>query len=223
VPSPHDCPLCRQRKAKRACPALGRNICATCCATKRLTEINCPPSCAYLSSARAHPPAVVQRRRERDLRFLMPLLAELSERQYQLLLYLQALIVKHAEAAIPPLTDADIAEACAVVAKTFETASKGIIYEHQAASVPAQRLATDLGGAISEMRRKGAPPAIERDATTALRTLERAARTADKALAGDETPMFLGLLRRLMATIGERRGDSSDTPPAGGSGLIIPG
>ena len=223
MPALNDCPLCRQRKPKRSCPALGQTICATCCATKRLTEINCPPSCGYLSSARAHPPAVVQRRRERDGRFLVPLLSDLSERQYHLLLYLQALVVKHAEAAIPRLTDEDIAEAAAAVAKTFETVSKGIIYEHQAASVPAQRLASELGGAISEMRRKGAPPALERDATAALRTLERAARTASKGLPDDEPPVFLELLRRVMAAMDQGRGASADAPAAGGSGLIIPG
>ena len=223
MPAVNDCPLCHQRKPKRACPALGRTICATCCATKRVTEINCPSSCAYLSSARSHPPAVVQRRRERDMRFLVPLLSNLSEHQYHLLLFLQALVVKHAERAIPPLTDEDIAEAASAVARTFETVSKGIIYEHQAASIPAQRLATELGGAISEMRRKGAPPALERDATAALRTLERAAQAASKALAGDDAPVFLGLLRRVMAAMDEARGPAADAPATSGGGLIIPG
>jgi hypothetical protein len=48
------CPVCHQRKAKRACPALGKQICAVCCGTKRLTEIACPPDCGYLSTARTH-------------------------------------------------------------------------------------------------------------------------------------------------------------------------
>ena len=217
----NDCPLCGQRRAKRACPALGRTICATCCATKRLTEIACPQSCAYLSSARTHPPAVVQRRRERDLRFLLPLLSDLTEAQYRLLLLLQAVTVRHAAAAIPPLTDADVAEAAAAVAATFETAGKGIIYEHQAGSVPAQRLATELGHHISEVRRQGAPPSLERDAVTALRHVERGAKTAAAALQGDDPPVFLGVLRRVMQEqVPDPRGAESS---AGGSGLIIPG
>ena len=61
------CPLCGVRKAKRDCPALGQRICAVCCATKRLKEINCPDTCVYLASARSHPAAIVQRRQERDL------------------------------------------------------------------------------------------------------------------------------------------------------------
>ncbi|MCK7478268.1 MAG: hypothetical protein M0C28_13315 [Candidatus Moduliflexus flocculans] len=37
-----DCPLCRQRAARRRCPALDRDICAVCCGTKRLAEIRLP-------------------------------------------------------------------------------------------------------------------------------------------------------------------------------------
>ncbi|HYT73137.1 MAG TPA: hypothetical protein VEL79_00190, partial [Vicinamibacterales bacterium] len=59
------CVLCSARAAKRACPALGREICPSCCATKRLVEIACPPDCGYLSAARAHPAAVVQRQQDR--------------------------------------------------------------------------------------------------------------------------------------------------------------
>src|SRR5262245_65956202 len=95
------CSLCGTGKAKRACPALGRDICPVCCATKRQVEISCPPDCGYLSSARAHPAAVVQRQHERDMRFLIPLVADLSETQYRLFLYAQALVVQHAKDAMP--------------------------------------------------------------------------------------------------------------------------
>ena len=157
------------------------------------------------------------------MRFLLPLLGDLSEPQYRLLLYFQALVVQHAAAAQPPAGDADIAEAAAAVAATFETAGKGIIYEHQAASVPAQRLASELGYAVADMRRKGAPAALERDAAVALRTLERAARAAATALAGDAAPVFLGLLRRVMAAMEPASGAPQEPPAASGSGLIIPG
>ena len=51
------CPLCGARKARRACPGVGRDICAVCCGTKRLVEIRCPATCGYLQSARVHPAA----------------------------------------------------------------------------------------------------------------------------------------------------------------------
>ena len=67
------CPVCNQRKAKRTCPALGKQICTVCCGTKRLVEITCPTDCSYLSSSRAHTPEAVQRQQEIDRAMLLPI------------------------------------------------------------------------------------------------------------------------------------------------------
>ena len=82
-------------------------ICTVCCATKRQVEIQCPADCVYLSSARAHPPAVVQRRQERDVSFILPIVSELTDTQYRLLLLFQSATVAHAEGALPRLRDPD--------------------------------------------------------------------------------------------------------------------
>jgi hypothetical protein len=192
------CPVCRERKPKRACPALGQTICTVCCATKRLVEIKCPTDCVYLTSARSHPPAVVQRRQERDLGFLLPLVSDLTETQYRLVVLLQSVIVKHAEGALPPLLDGDVAEAAAAAAATLETAGKGIIYEHQAVSVPAQRLTADLRQVVADLldRNPSQQARVERDIAAALRRIERGARGAERALPGDESPVYLKLLSR---------------------------
>lgn len=42
------CVKCGKQKGKRACPALGGDICATCCGTHRLKEISCPAGCTWL-------------------------------------------------------------------------------------------------------------------------------------------------------------------------------
>jgi hypothetical protein len=206
VSSRNVCPLCGRAKARRACPALGRDICAVCCGTKRLSEIACPPDCGYLTSARAHPPAVVQRRQEQDLRFLAPLVDELSPQQSQLFLYVQAFLKRYAPGQLPALVDEDVANAAAAVAGTIETRAKGVIYEHQASTVPAQRLASELRAALDALLRENAaavPAArLERDMAAALRQVERAARTAASALReeeGDATPTrYLALVARLM-------------------------
>jgi hypothetical protein len=223
------CPLCNTRRPKRACPALDRQICPICCGTKRLTEISCPPTCSYLSSAKAHPPAVAQRRQERDLRFVLPLLTELTESQYQLLLFFQGITLKHSESALPPLRDEDVAEAAGTAAATLETAGKGIIYQHQAASIPAQRLADAITAAVQELRNRagGSYPSLERDATVALRQLARAASEAGRALAGDEPPVFLKLLGRVLTAPEGPGAASSDSlglaAPDPASRLVIPG
>jgi hypothetical protein len=219
------CPLCRTRKAKRACPALNQTICAVCCGTKRLTEISCPSTCSYLSASRTHPPAVVQRRQEKDLRFLLPLLAQLTEQQYQLVLIFQGLIVQHAVSAVPSPLDSDVAEGTAALAATLETAGKGIIYQHQAASLPAQRLMTRLEAALKELTQQAgsAAAAIERDAAIALRRISKAANEARKGLPDDDEPVYVNMLGRLMRTGAGSGSEPADGPAEPGGGLIIPG
>lgn len=218
------CPLCRQRSPKRECPALGQTICAVCCATKRQVEISCPPSCAYLSSARAHPAAAVQRRRERDFRFVLPLLRDLSDRQYRLLLAFQATILKHAGSTLPPPNDDDVRDAAGTLASTIETASRGIIYEHQTASLPAQRIAADLRAVMGQIEREGAVKGLDRDAVTVLRRIERGAREAGAAFPEDRDRSYLALLGRMMAdAAGGAAGESIASTDGAPTGLIIPG
>jgi hypothetical protein len=199
-----------------------------CCATKRLVEIHCPPDCVYLSSAKSHPPAVVQRRQERDTAFVLPLVSDLTEAQFRLLLVFQSVIVTQSEGAIPPVLDDDIAEGAAAAAATLETAGKGIIYEHQAVSVPAQRLTAELARVVGELvGQSGSHQArLERDAATAMRRLEQGARTAAKMLAGDDPPVYLKLLRRMLqqsATAGGQRESGGQGRDEGApSGLIVP-
>jgi hypothetical protein len=228
------CPLCGIRKAKRECPALRQTICAVCCGTKRLIEIPCPDSCPYLAAARSHPAATIQRRQERDLHFLLPLVEDLTEPQSRLVLFFQAVLLRHATEALPALLDADVADAVAAVAATLETARKGVIYEHEASSVPARRLAAEIRQTMAALTSDTSQVArLEADAAVALRRIEVAARTAAEALPGDEPPVFLGVVRRLMPEpgpaplvesplvqgVGERpRGGGPDKGP-----LIIPG
>ena len=167
------CPLCGLRKARRGCPALGKQICAFCCGTKRLVEIQCPSDCPWLASAREHPPAVVVRRQQRDLGLLVQFMRDLSERQSQLFFLVNTFLVQYAaEAAIGSLAsairDEDVSEAMTALASTFETASRGVIYEHRPASLPAERLMTALKPVLAEAG-KGRGSAFERDAAVVLR------------------------------------------------------
>jgi hypothetical protein len=198
------CPICATRKAKRACPGIGRDICSVCCGTKRLVEIACPPDCPYLASARAHPAAVVQRQQDRDMRFLLPRISDLSEPQYRLFLFLQGVVLQYAREADPTPLDIDVAEATATVAATLETAGKGIIYEHQATTIPAQRLAVEIRKVVAEVaQRNGADAArVERDAAKSLRRIEGAARAAQAEVPDATYPdmSWLAMSTRLMSS-----------------------
>jgi len=48
------CVYCRQRKGKRACPALQGAICAVCCGTHRGSAIACPSDCVYFLPGEAY-------------------------------------------------------------------------------------------------------------------------------------------------------------------------
>jgi len=48
------CVYCRQRKGKRACPALHGAICAVCCGTHRGSAIACPADCVYFLPGEAY-------------------------------------------------------------------------------------------------------------------------------------------------------------------------
>jgi hypothetical protein len=220
------CVLCGTRKARRACPALARNICPVCCATKRHVEITCPPDCGYLSVSRSHPAAVIQRRQERDMAFLIPRIADLSETQYRILLMIQAVIVRHAKQAMPAPRDADVADGVGTVAATLETAGKGIIYEHRATAIPAQRVA-DAVSAVTEdlVKRVGADGArLERDAAKALRALERTVRDAQTALPDPVRPetSWLALASRIFADAPQTAdADHAQAPGPQHSKLVI--
>jgi len=209
------CPVCGVRKERRACPALKQKICAVCCGTKRLSEIQCPDDCVYLSTAREHPAAVVKRQQEHDVAILLPTLQGLTERQYQLFFLFQSLIARHVPEGFSRLIDDDVAEAAATTAATLETAARGVIYDHAAQSRPAQRLATEMKGMLAEMQQQGAT-VYDREAAIVLRAIEKGARDTRKAEAGDMS--YLALIARLL----QRNRTAAQPPEQPPSSLIIP-
>ena len=221
------CPLCNRRKARRSCPALGKQICAICCGTKRQIEITCPSDCSYLQSSTAHPPAVIQRQQERDLRFLLPTFQGLTERQYLILFMVQSFL-RIDRNDVPSLTDSDVQHAAAALAQTYETASRGIVYEHSPPSVTGQRLGKEISDFIEAKRSEGTRLS-DTDLAVAMRRLEAAAQNAKASLGTHDEPdnvsdtSYLSLLRRVLKTPGS---DSStekiETKQATESGLIVP-
>jgi hypothetical protein len=190
------CPVCAQRKARRACPALGQTICTVCCATKRLVEINCPPACPHLTAAREHPAAVVKRQQEQDVALLLPTLRELTERQHQLFFLFQTAIARHTPEGFARLSDDDVADAAGALASTLETAERGVIYEHAPESPVAGRLAADLKAMLEAMRAQGAK-VYDHEIAVVLRAIERGAREVRRQMEG-AADTYLSLMGRLL-------------------------
>jgi len=192
------CPLCRQRRGKRACPARGEAICSQCCGTKRRVEIDCPSDCVYLDGA--HAGAWNGRSSDRDARRVGPFLEGLTEAQGRLVLLslvgLTAMGARRRE-----LDDRLLKEAVAALRKTVETREKGILYEHQAEDARAQGLAHDLALLFEARDDEGRPHApADRDLTAALSCLERAVEATIRE--GESARAFLDTAARLAARLG---------------------
>jgi hypothetical protein len=206
------CLLCQQRQARRQCPALGRKICAVCCGTKRLVEIACPPTCGHLAAAEAHPPASVRRQQERDLAFIMATREGLSSTQSDLYWAVLTFVAGFRSDALAKIIDEDLAEGAASLAATYETASRGLIYEHRPQSLIAQRFVTDMKAFLGNLAAEADAATarhLERDAATVLRHLERGAREAQKRV--DEGPATaLEIIARVVTAAARSRASESD-------------
>jgi len=190
------CPLCKARRAKRACPAIGQQICAVCCGTKRLVQIQCPGDCAYLATAREHPAAIVVRQHQRDVGFVMQSVRDFSERQSQLFLLIATFLVKYESPELHPLIDDDVSEAMRALASTYETSVRGVIYDHRPASLPAQRVVSALKPLLADAGKSGGT-AFERDVAVVMRRIEQA--VADvHAFDRQNRRAFLDLLSRVI-------------------------
>ena len=189
------CPICRKRPTKRACPARGEEICAVCCATKRLVVIACPQDCRYLESAQRYPAAVVRKQIDADVTVLMSTVGRLTEQQLQLFFLLQSMVLSYKPDGLAPMADLDVALATGALAKSLETASKGVIFEETTGSVVAEGLRRALKPVIEEVT-KGGGTRAEREVAIVLRGMERGARHEGHIIPAGDTS-YLDLVARV--------------------------
>lgn len=116
-----------------------------------------------------------------------------------------------AEAGEILVNDNVIRDTSHALAATFETASKGIIYEHRPSSPPAERLARELKLLLEGKDGQG-PVASEQDLVEILRRVEQAAGDAGATFDGSNRA-YLDLVGRLMRTSGDGTAKSDTTTP----------
>jgi hypothetical protein len=162
-----------------------------------------------LAGAREHPAAAVIRRQERDREIVAPFVRDFSERQSQLFILIGAFLSGYRPAELQTLLDEDVAQGTEALASTYETASRGVIYEHRPGSPVAARLAVELKALLAEAHER-AGSGFDHDAMVVLRGLREA---VDAARASDpeNRRAFLDLVSRimqpLMANRSEKRGE----------------
>ncbi len=153
--------------------------------------------------------------------FVVPMLHELTGRQQELVLLIQGLLQRDRETT-PGLRDIEVEHAVRALAETYETASRGIIYEHAAGVASAERLGAAIRMLIETLQEKGMRIG-DADVAGALRRIEQGARDARAALPGGDTA-YLDLLNRLHPADGPAREREADSlSGSGGAGLIVPG
>jgi hypothetical protein len=138
---------------------------------------------------------VAVRQQQRDVGLLTHGMRDLSERQSQLFVMINSFLQRYTPPELQPLIDDDVMEGVAALASTFETAARGVIYDHRPTAPPADRLAAALKPVIAEAGKHGGS-AFERDAAVVLRRIGEASqeiRMAD----GSNPRAYLDLLGRM--------------------------
>ena len=155
---------------------------------------------------------------------MLPVFRGLTERQHEILFLLQTFLVA-GNHNVQSISDSDIEEAARALAKTYETADRGIVYEHSATGVNAQRLALELKSMLQSKQSEGLQLS-DRDLAAAFRRLEIAAKDAENAVTDDQNDRaYLELLKRILKE-SSNTGNSSEGPTTNTttkSGLIVTG
>lgn len=154
---------------------------------------------------------------------LMPGLQGLTEAQQRLFLLSLTLIHRFRGEGLEAARDIDVADAAGALASTYETESKGLIYEHRAGSLPAQRIVGELRTVFEPLGRER-PSAFARDAATVLRRLEQLARGAGKAPPADPFS-FLALVGRVAGRLRSAESEPAEADAAGAPAeptIIVP-
>lgn len=122
-----NCHLCETRPPRRACPALGRTICAQCCGQEREVSIDCPLECSYLRDAREHeklPPVDPKSLPNPEIELTD---AFLQQQQPLAIVTGRLLLVSAMET--PGTVDLDLRDALDALTRTYRTAETGLVYE----------------------------------------------------------------------------------------------
>ena len=152
------------------------------------------------------------RRQQQDVALLIRWMRDFTEKQQNLFLVLATFLVGFRPSDLQKLVDEDVEDAARTLAATLETAGKGVIYEHPAASATGAQLAASLKTVLAEARTSLAT--TDRDGALVLRRIEEGSRELRADAPAERT--FLELLGRIV------RPEGSAPMPDPAPRLIVP-
>ena len=150
----------------------------------------------------------------------------MTERQHELAILIQGFL-RNDRPDAPAMLDDEVAHAARALAETYETASRGIIYEHSAGTPSAEQLRAAFRALIEARRAKGLQ-LTDSEVALVLRGIETGAREARATLPGEKAA-YLELLKRVLrpANGGPDQSSDGEVPPrpddGRGPSLIVPG
>jgi hypothetical protein len=213
MPEPVLCKICHTRRAKRACPAVGGDICTICCGTEREVSLSCPLDCEYLQEAHRHEKPVPVA--EADIANPdIPVTEEFVADHEELVLFSVYSLLQGA-LRTPGTYDTDVLEALAGLVQTHRTLDSGLVYESYSSNPLAASIQRAFSASLAEYQKVR----HEREALSPVRnsdiigTLVFLRRVGQQNLNGrPRGRMFIDLLRQMTP-------DKPVAEPA--SGLIL--
>ena len=158
------CKICGKRRAKRACPAVGGDICPICCGEQREVSLSCPLDCEYLLEAHEHEKALPVAEEEIsnldiqvDERFV-------AEHEELLLFCIYSLL--QAALRTPGAVDTDVLAALDALIQTQRTLQSGLVYETQPGNAVAASVQRSFSASLADYQKLRS----ERETLPALRS-----------------------------------------------------
>lgn len=147
-------------------------------------------------------------------------LRDLSEAQARAFLSIARFLLGYEPLGLHRLLDEDVEEAARALAATHDTAARGVIYDHPAQSLPADRLARALKTFLSEPAGTGTPLS-DSDLAAVLRHLAQEVQRQRRETP-DEPRAFLNFVDRVLRDQAADRGPSGPGEPTASGRLILP-
>lgn len=192
------CKICHSRRAKRACPAVGGDICTVCCGTEREVSLTCPLDCEYLREAHRHEKTVPVP--ETDLAYPEVTVTEEFVTTHQELVLFAVSALLEGAFRTPGAYDSDVLEALAGLVQTHRTLDSGLIYESYSPNPVAASIQRSFSSSLAEYEnvrreREALSPLRNSDVVTTLVFLQR---VGVRNLNGrPRGRMFMDLLRQM--------------------------
>ncbi|MEP6963471.1 MAG: hypothetical protein ABI995_15430 [Acidobacteriota bacterium] len=147
------CKICQKNRAKRHCPGVDGDICATCCATEREVTVDCPSSCDFLREARLHDPKV-QLTAEQVPNREIEVSEDFVRKQEHLVLWVGNALTR--AMASGKAVDSDAREAIQAMIQSYRAADSGLLYEAQSTNPYVVALSDALKTAVEQWGKQSA-------------------------------------------------------------------